>query len=251
MNILEQYINSIVQEGVMDNLTTQIARSIVNYLKKKGNANPIGNYIPSQAIDIGDVHVMIAFLPVGSEHPLKAINAKYIPVADDYHGVEIRVIVPQPFDEKQLGQFLPGLKNTIRHELEHVQQAKREPKTGKTNGVHYHGFNSIPGHYPDLTSGFKQSPSDLEFDYDKMKKYFLHPMEVEAYVMGAYKEAKTTKTPLHDIFIKRLTALFYHFTNNGLMQKKWAVELIKNIREAWEEYAQQRLGYIIPTEPQQ
>ena len=74
-------------------------------------------------------------------------------------------------------KLLPELKDTIRHEIEHVTQHRFKDRQRK-------GFFSLKREYP----------KDLNY-----YEYLSEPYEVEAYVRGLYKKAKTLKEPLNDV----------------------------------------------------
>jgi len=76
---------------------------------------------------------------------------------------------------RQLGQILPWIKETIRHELEHSVQDLS-------------GHSGTPGPAPPMISAAAQ--------LKRMRRYFLDPVEVEAYTVGLVKRAKFNRRPL-------------------------------------------------------
>ena len=68
--------------------------------------------------------------------------------------------------------------------------------------------------------------------------YYLHPKEVEAYVMGAYKEAKTRKAPFSDVLRNQLMAI--HDQLLGEFDEVQAAQVARSIQRAWMEYIKVR-----------
>jgi hypothetical protein len=92
---------------------------------------------------------------------------------------KIFLTVELPADEgsrfRLFTKLLPELKDTIRHEIEHITQHRFKDRQRK-------GFFSQKREYPKHLSYFE---------------YLTEPYEVEAYVRGLYKKAKTLRQPLN------------------------------------------------------
>lgn len=237
---LKHLIETLVREGVMDNLTTQISRQVVNYLKANGDAQGKSS-IRSLPMTIGDLQVLVTFHPVLQGHPLRAGQAKLTAPFDNdkYAELSVAVQVPQPLDSSEYNEFIPQLKNLLRHELEHDRQNQRKvDKTGQKDGTHYVPFGASTKAYPNL-GGHSAGLPGMD-DPELVRSYYLHPQEIEAYVMGAYKEAKTRKIPLTQVLTQELTKVWQMLVNRG-MDRPTIKSIIGDIHDAWEGYALSRL----------
>jgi hypothetical protein len=172
----------LIVEARFDKQTTQISRAIVNQYKK---------ILDTLEADSADGEFEIITVPpdlfdlqpkaFGLEEMLDEIRVelRFTSYGDDvrlagayYHGRAIMVIeidIPEHYrDRRYIGRWLPELKGTIRHELEHVLQDFR----GELDDLD-------PD--PDSLDGF------LDYWYD--------PVELNAFAAEIYKQAKTRREP--------------------------------------------------------
>jgi hypothetical protein len=217
---LESLIKEAVLEGVMDNLTTQISRLIVNHMK----ASKDWRKIPPFEADVGPLKFKAMFQP-SQDGLFRLRGAVYDQLGEL---VKLAVEVPPEGDLSGLSDFIPSLKNTLRHELEHRQQDKRSGFELGQAKPHAVAKGSMDGPYPKDVGGTLQSTM----------AYYLHPKEVEAYVMGAYKEAKTRRVPFAQVLQNQLMMI-----HDQLLLKfddMEAAKVARAIQRAWVEYIKVR-----------
>ena len=94
--------------------------------------------------------------------------------------IVLHIEVPKDLDyrKEEMAMLVPEMKNIIRHEIEHVLQQRLTDRQRE-------GFFSKHRRYP----------QDIEY-----WEYFVEPYEVEAYVRGLYKKARTLQQPLNVLF---------------------------------------------------
>jgi hypothetical protein len=233
---LVQLIREALIEGVMDNLTTQLSRVVVNHIKR--NAKTLGFElagIPDFKGTVNDLMVTIQF-----QHwdgPLKAREASYNPLA---RKLSLQVMYNNQFQEKDLSSFIPGLKNMLRHELEHYRQDQRSGYEDTAKGVHH----TLPG--TEQEPGSKVPGNKVYASIESAYNYLLSPVEIEAWVMGMYKQAKTQKVPLLSIFQKMSQDLAQKLPMSGKITQEEADGLAESVLMAWTDYAEKRLPGVIP-----
>jgi hypothetical protein len=172
----------LIVEARFDKQTTQISRAIVNQYKK---------ILDALDADSADNEFEIITVPpdlfdlqpkdFGLEEMLDEIRVelRFTSYGDDvrlageyHHGRAIMVIeidIPEQYrNRRSIGRWLPELKGTIRHELEHVLQDFR-------------------GELDD----FDVDPDSL----DDFLDYWYDPVELNAFAAEIYKQAKTRREP--------------------------------------------------------
>lgn len=214
-----------IKEGVMDNLTTQVSRVLVNYLKKFKNVENI----PPFKGQVNDLLLLANFKRYNG--PLRQAGGGY---NDAIRRLQVNIAVPFEFNDRQLSDFIPTLKNTIRHELEHYRQDQRSGYEGPSQGLHA-TEPSLAGH-PGYDPG-----SDPYADTDAAYSYFFSPHEVEAWVMGMYKQAKTQKIPLLQVMLDKKGELFRDLQRKGQISREEAEDFTENLLAAWVDYAEKRI----------
>lgn len=219
------------QTHLLDLWTTTLSRTVVNNLKNYGSGTGI---IPGITGTFGgdkDLWVLIEFKRVKNPSSLKIAGGTFNDLSKT---LKVLVLVPEDLKLSELNKFIPKFKETVRHELEHYRQTQRSRDAGETDpGVHHLTKKASVLAYPSL-----QASSD-SYDPTKARQYFLHPREIEAYVMGSWKEARTRRVPVRDVMTEKLTEIFYALQRKG-MSRSDIIPLIKNIQESWEEYAKAR-----------
>lgn len=220
---LEALIKEAILEGAMDNMTTQISRLIVNHMK----ASKDWRKIPPFEADAGSLKFKAIFQP-SQDGLFRLRGAAYDQLGEL---VKVAIEVPRNADLSGLSDFIPSLKNTLRHELEHRQQDKRSGFELGQAKPHAVAKGSMDGPYPKDVGGTIQS----------VMAYYLHPKEVEAYVMGAYKEAKTRKAPFSDVLRNQLMAI--HDQLLGEFNEVQAAQVARSIQRAWMEYIKVRFPH--------
>lgn len=221
-----------ILEGIHDNLTTQLSRLIVNHLKS-WSMNPT---IPDFTGKVGDLQVLAHFRRGGTDKT-RITSGRWSPLSKT---IKVDIQVPTVFKLADLDWFIPKLKDTLRHELEHYQQDVRGGGDLENPKMHSIPSTASTAAYPQ--KGLSTSSEEEEPSIDKIRAYYLHPSEIEAFVMGAYKEAKTRKVPFQDVLSEKLTKIYYYVQKS--FDRPWATQITKEIRAAWTEYAKKRLPSI-------
>jgi hypothetical protein len=217
---LESLVREALKEGVMDNLTTQISRLIVNHIKASKDWKNISPFVA----DVGPLKFKAIFQP-SQDGLYRIVNAAYDQLGEL---VKVAIEVPSKPDLSGLSDFIPSLKNTLRHELEHRQQDKRSGFELGQAKPHAIAKGSAPGPYPKNIGDTPESTM----------AYYLHPKEVEAYVMGAYKEAKTRKMSFAQVLQNQLMAI--HDQLLWQLDEVQAARIARSIQRAWMEYIKVR-----------
>lgn len=222
-NELKSFIVEALLEGVMDAETTQISRQIVNWIKTN----------PKKRLDfIFNNKFNIVVNPYQHSTKLAIINGLF----DSTIGrMEINILIPSELNKQKLSEFIPRLKEIIRHELEHAQQNERLKKNAKQI------FYSI-----ERDAGYSSSyDRDTFSSINSARNYFLGPKETEAFVAGLYKQAKMTKEPLIVLIDKRIEEIKTILKLNFL-DKYEINQLAQEIKYSWTEYALARYPNVNP-----
>ena len=220
MKILIKELKCLLAEGVMDALSTQISRTIINHIKQEAPSGRIEALIQQ----MNGFQLRVVFQTYGDEEELRWTRAHY---DTQHHELFVRIEVPLPLRVQELNAFIPELKEALRHELEHALQANRKT----IRGVHH-----LDPTYSDNT-GF---PRKNQFsDIESAKEYFLSPEEIEAHVMGMYKFAKTSKKPLRDIMIQKTTEMAGKMQRNGIPRQE-SFKFVSELFKTWVSYAEKR-----------
>jgi hypothetical protein len=103
---LEALIKEAILEGVMDNMTTQISRLIVNHMK----ASKDWRKIPPFEADVGSLKFKAIFQP-SQDGLFRLRGAAYDQLGEL---VKVAIEVPRTADLSGLSDFIPSLKNTLR-----------------------------------------------------------------------------------------------------------------------------------------
>lgn len=211
-------------EGVMDDLTTKLSREIVNWLKSHKEKETT----PTFKSQVGDLFIRVEF-----ERAPGALRTSggFFSVA--YNEISIKILLPEVLKLEELSKLIPELKNLLRHELEHYRQTQRGSKINKTLGTHYTA--------PNTNSGDRYTFGDIYKNVADARAYFLQPIEVEAIVMGLYKQAKTSKVPLMELIASFTTKIGNSLYSAGVPRTE-AFQTAKEIYDVWKNYAQKRLS---------
>lgn len=218
-------MNNLLLEGRYDNVTTQLSREIVTAAKQGQrrlktrislfkrtyvDVNVYFHYLTSP--DNTDLNV--AWEPESLEQVYGAtyLNPKDIRKKYKNKRIILHVDIPKEEDRRlaSLSTLIPEIKNIIRHEIEHIAQHKFKDRERE-------GFFSEKRRYP----------QDIEY-----WEYLIEPYEIEAYVRGLYKKAKTLKQPLNVV----LNAWWDYLESAELHPNE-----IQTIKKAWTDYAKKHL----------
>jgi len=196
-------------EGRYDKLTGLITKRIMSYIKKTAKETSAdkrsyrGYKIwwderPTASRDtgyrVGLFNDPVSGLEVGVQVQLARIEnyGKYMTdgyALRDEEDLQIVVFLDPAQEPKIYSSLLPEIKNTVRHELEHMTQKGGQVKKGKKRKFMW---------------GARAS---YQIDPSKTWKYYMLADEVDANLQGLYKQAKTEKKPFQYIVDRWLSEL--------------------------------------------
>ena len=201
-NIFEQWNSFQINEGALEKETTEISRDIVQRFKKLVSAGTIHQSpqpfhwiepaVPESLEGFANItYVQVKIIVLDqSDTPHAKKQRKAVRINGQYasNKQELTLFMylsldaaPTPEDLiKSINEWLPELKELLRHEIEHARQ-----KTKATQGK---------GEYTATGGG------SLDGNRQEAIEYFQKKEEKEAYVAGLYKRAKTTKKPFKELF---------------------------------------------------
>jgi len=150
--------------------------------------------------------------------------------------IVLHIEVPKDLDyrKEEMAMLVPEMKNIIRHEIEHVLQQRLTDRQRE-------GFFSKHRRYP----------QDIEY-----WEYFVEPYEVEAYVRGLYKKARTLQQPLNvlfDEFWKYFQGVGVHPDEIAEIKKQWTAYALKHLPQTPTRkfgYRDENLPPVEPTTPE-
>lgn len=129
--------------------------------------------------------------------------------------IEINVFIPDEWEDSMWQELLSNLRGTVRHELEHSGQ---------------------------YIKGNMESSGGHKENVDEILKYYLTNSEVEAYVAGIYKRAKSGKVDFSQVLENTLGKIRYRLFNAAIDEEelKKAKSGYKKIKDTWISYAKKR-----------
>lgn len=172
--ISEQQLKNIITEGRYDQVTREISMDLMNkimgFVKSDDNELNWEEEYYHDSFDTEDFVVRLFLTKVDSEIPYD-IDGGYEFNDDDYTNyIDFNVdIEPNLFKGKVINKFLGELKDTIRHEIEHISQIENPEKDIRNKS-------------------FKTLAQEV-----------LTPKELPAYIQGFYKQAKTRKMFMDEV----------------------------------------------------
>lgn len=208
-DLLQEFIHLLISEGMGDRETTMLSQRMVNDIKAwmQNKERPKWTFLykaSSWSSNADDPDVVLTVSPSSKWRP--EVDGAYLARGKN----EIRVNVDMTSDKKHLSWLVGNLKNVIRHELEHSYQERRD---------------TIPIEV-------------IDPDNDLIR-YLLQPHEIEAFVAGAYKEAKMLRVPLSHIFDGTSSYVARSIVKKGIAPAR-ARDTMDMVQQRWEEYARKR-----------
>jgi len=165
-----------LMEGRWDRETTAISRDVVNFLKEE----PEDGYWKLDN-EIFPCPIFVEVENVDMERNFLSISARY-----DYEENEVIISIMYDKDSEDTvfsdmlsPQLVSTLKERVRHELEHLSQiqfAQRNPNIDM-----------------DIELARKGDPNELY-------KYYSNPLEMEAFMSGLYKRAKSERVAFNKLY---------------------------------------------------
>lgn len=205
-------MEKLLSEGRYDKVTTELSKEILQALKQ--GKRRLQTRITLYKRTFVDISVYFHYSDENETQVYGAMYPKSNQIRKTYKGMRLVFHIEAPKDinlrNNELSHIVPELKNVIRHEIEHIAQARFKEKERE-------GFFSKKRRYP----------QDLEY-----WEYLTEPYEVEAYVRGLYRKAKTLKQPLN--------VLFNHWWEY-LDSIEMHPDEIQSIKNAWTNYATKHL----------
>lgn len=251
-------MTNILAEGQLDNETTALSRVIIANIKTKERAlkqEPPGSYFQfvysrdsngdmqiqrasnRQGFLVMDVFNLKIPPEIKKWVPNLLINValgppKHMGSFDRTNNIlTITIGVPVANNKLDFNTTLPWIKAVLRHELEH----SRQPKTGNQTNVQDFPWPVEPGKAPSGASWSKP---------DEVKAYLTHPSEIEGWVTGIYKYAKTAKIAFSDAMEIQLDRAYKSMLKAGADEEK-AKSVIDQTRELWLSYVRHRFPKAI------
>lgn len=205
-------MENLLLEGRYDKVTTELSKEIIQTLKQ--GKRRLQTRITLYKRTFVDISVYFHYSDDNEPQVYGAMYPESSEIRKTYKGMRLVLHIEAPKDvnlrNNELSHIVPEVKNVIRHEIEHIAQARFKEKERE-------GFFSKKRRYP----------KDLEY-----WEYLTEPYEVEAYVRGLYKKAKTLKQPLNVLFDH-----WWEYLNSIEMHP----DEIQAIKTAWTNYASKHL----------
>lgn len=252
-HIMENW-RATLNEGVLEKETTEISRMIVDKIKKLAQAgtmhqSPVNYHwievgekeLPETLKDTAKLHtVMVKIIKfdqekLGIPFGRRVRGSNPVRISGQFKGgmyreltIFMRVymdLVPTPEDfTKSISEWLPELKNMLRHEIEHARQKTKSDQ----NKYEKHKATGIG------MSGTRKEAVE----------YFQTKEEKEAYVTGLYKKAKTMKKPFAEVFDDWLRTLRFAVMRSDKGEEEFPDSEVRKgfdqIERDYLEYAKQR-----------
>lgn len=215
LTLIKRYLlmmENLLSEGRYDKVTTELSREIIEAVKN--GKKRIQTRILLFTRTFVDISVYFHYSDDNEPQVYGSMYPKASDIRKHYRGMKIIFHVDAPKDinlrMQSLSELVPEVKNIVRHEIEHVTQTKIKEKERE-------GFFSSKRRYPE----------DIEY-----WEYLTEPYEVEAYVRGLYKKAKTLKQPLNVLF-----QAWWEYLQSTNMH----ADEINKVKSKWTEYARKHL----------
>ncbi len=208
-------MENLITEGRYDQVTTELSREIVQAIKKGVKRYTTRIVLFSRTfIDI------VANIKYDDDQDIDVsggayLNPKQVRSYFKNKRISFHIIVPKTESlmyQNLTDVIIPELKSTIRHEIEHIAQFRFKDRQRKNF------FSSGRGY-----------PQDITYE-----EYLSEPYEVEAFVRGMYKKAKTIGVPLNVI----LNDFWDYLESADLSDQD-----IEKLKKLYTDYAKKHLYY--------
>ena len=196
-----RFMWSVINERKSDRISMELSRFIVNQFKK-GEDFAMDGISIERGGDFARFDMSCVFIEDSDFNWPFSINA-----ASDAESLDIEITFRKGDFPKHMNDFIAEIKETIEHEIEHIEQQN---------------FEDMEVEYND-------------FEDDDNYKYLISNQEVPAYVRGLIKRAKTKRITLS-------ASMDEWFEENKMKfrdpETEWPI--VKNI---WMEEANKRVGH--------
>lgn len=192
--ITEQQLKDIITEGRYSQITREISmdlmNEIMNFVESDDENIEWENDYSHDSFETEDFTVQLFLNKNDSKIPFD-INGGYEFDDEDYiNYIDFTIdINPELFKGNQINKLLAELKDTIRHEIEHISQTENPEKHIKNKA------------------------------YKSFAQEVLTPRELPAYIQGFYTQAKTRKMSMNDIIDEWMEERKNNFKNKKEMDK--------------------------------
>lgn len=185
----------IIKERKSDELSLQISRLIINQFKKKEDFVYDGLYF-ERGDEYASFDLKVSFIENKNLEEPFSVHAEA-----DMQEMEIEITYNPKSFPKNMNDLVAEVKETIEHELEHIEQQNFED----------------------------MSVSDDEYHEDNNLKYLTSNTEIPAYVRGLIKRSRTKKISLEDAMEEWFNENKKKFDDP---KKEW-----KKVKKIWLDYA--------------
>jgi hypothetical protein len=194
-NIVKRISKKIISERKSDELSLNISRLIINKFKKKEDFEFEGIYF-ERGDDYASFDLICKFVEDEELNEPFSVDAEA-----DMQVMEIEITYNPKEFPKSMNDLVAEIKETVEHELEHIEQDNFEDMYVQDN----------------------------EYDKNDNFKYLTSNKEIPAYVRGLIKRAKTKKISLSDSMDEWFKENRRKFKNP---KKEWP-----KVKEIWTDYA--------------
>lgn len=206
----------------MKGVTTGVSRFLVNHIKFYAET-----VIPEFRVQYGDVLVVVNVVDRSFEDAeTGVVKANYNALSQ---AVRVEVVAPVDITGTWFSKFIPSLKRSLRHELEHFSQHKR---AGLLEG------DLVP--FLVMDGSLKGKPEKGPWTTVGMAaRYLLNPVEIEAHVVGIQTEARTRRAKFQVVFKEILNKIQENLRDSGFDDARVSF-LIRRLYQTWGFYAMAR-----------
>lgn len=193
-------LEAIIKGRALERYSTLLSRSIVNSLKDEDiqetfNTSGAATYmldVPEVTDDIDYLSHVFVKLRQSDRVSVDAAYGYILDATEEERkdsDITVNVGLPKNYQEDLsfMTAFVPELKDTLRHELEHSSQSTEELMT-------------LQRKVPD---------SNIWKNIQTAEDYYLSDVETAAHVTGIYKKAKTYKLPVTTVMDHNLEQIYY------------------------------------------
>jgi hypothetical protein len=200
-------------------ITTRISRCLVNHIKLYGHTT-----IPLFKIQDGSAFVLAQFVNRSAFFEEQGVaHAAYNTLSQT---IKLDIVVPIEIADDWFSEFIPELKRSLRHELEHHYQHKRAGLLESELTPYMILDGAIKG-------PLEQGPWT---GVGAAARYLLNPVEIEAHVVGIKFEAQARRTKFQVVFKEILNRIKFNLQDAGFEEKRVGL-LIRRLYQVWGFYA--------------
>jgi hypothetical protein len=218
--LIKEQFKSILNEGKYDLISGLIVDSIWKSIKdsrEEYDENPEESDVVAykQHIKFKNLDFDLETIVNRIEQEEFAFN---VDGSSDVDSIALKIDINPIYEEQLYNKLNSKLQDTVRHEIEHITQFK--------------GGKSSKPQRPEITP--MKIRELIQSNPSRIFEYFLLPEEIPAMVYGMYRQAKTEKRPIDDVFNEYLN----YFVNT---EKLITPEQKQKIINVWTDYTKKHL----------